>query len=554
MELKTALFNVSAADKKIPHTADLEVNKRGLPAYKSKIRKPADEEGSVKLSRASVAIALLVDHSISVGRCGATAKLKEGYYSECTKDGMIYSAYCDGSQLLYCTSDAKTLAPIPDPPFTSEHVGALVAYCVFENSEAEQCMKEIIEDYRLSLGISTVKPIYTLSDNVFYTVKYSGMTRDYLNIDDVDQVEDVTARFNSKGAPGSFMMVHEYGAVSAASSSDPTAAHTPYTSSPGSLPPFLQKCYDGDFVVDLPWTAEQRQKIPSRDCFLYFVSSVRFERLVKRFYAVLSWVADQLKIGTSPRSVMLELGHRKDVLNELLYGPPGTGKSFTVEALGAALGMPVYTVGGSAHMEEGAITGEYGYSGGVIKYVMQTVTKVFRDGGLLEFAEINLTDPAVTAKMNSILESPFVLDTADPDEPIIERSPMAAIVGTMNVSLAGCKEMNEAFISRFNKAKLDAPTTKQFTDMLVSNTGCSVAQAEQMLRLFKKLREFLDKNFAEKIQLSMREVYRTLHFHLVYGYPLVEAAEDCFCSTIEILSDMELAEKAGREVIRAVLV
>ena len=240
--------------------------------------------------------------------------------------------------------------------------------------------------------------------------------------------------------------------------------------------PDLDKVIDearkGVYRVAYHWSEDQLPYIQDMGLLDTYIPNMAFVRMLEkikfRTSRVLARLTQMKKEGAIDR--VKAIG--KDYINVTFTGKPGTGKTQLAYALGAATGMPVYTVSNSHNTDEDEYQGMTKMVDGKPTSVPTDALRCFEHGGILILEEVNLAAAAVVmGALGQAVEFPFILKK-DGYMPI-RRHPLCIIISTMNTGTAGSKVMSQPFDNRFKQAfVLDDPTEADFIRIL-QNTGAS---------------------------------------------------------------------------------
>ena len=223
----------------------------------------------------------------------------------------------------------------------------------------------------------------------------------------------------------------------------------------------LEYAVNGRFLIPYNWNEDQKSRISRNKVLSSFISTEAFEDILMYCHGSLSNIKARLDAGCSNVDAI-----KDDILNLTLFGDPSGGKTTIANALGEALGLPVYTISQSKFSEEDTYWGKTAVVDGGFKTVATPFLDCFMNGGIAVLEEVNLVDPGVTmGALGNAIWSPFLL-MKDGYEPVT-RHPMCIIIGTKNIGTFGSRDVNEAFNNRFVQSfEIEEPTKKQFIEFL----------------------------------------------------------------------------------------
>ena len=242
----------------------------------------------------------------------------------------------------------------------------------------------------------------------------------------------------------------------------------------------------------------------------------------------------------------------KDYINVFITGKPGTGKTTLAYALGAATGMPTYTVAMTKNTEEDVFQGMTKVVDNQLSFVSTDFLEAYTKGGIIILEEINLPDPAVVmGAIGQAVEFPFIL-LKNGYEPV-RRHPMCVIIGTMNIGTYGSKGVNQALSSRFKQSYiLDDPKKEDFLKVLLQ-INPDPSTVNWVYNAYDKLIQYLKSPAvnAEDIclNLTMRGCIGALE-NMEEGDDPKTAIRNTLLGKISEI-DLELANAAYNDVIRS---
>jgi hypothetical protein len=247
----------------------------------------------------------------------------------------------------------------------------------------------------------------------------------------------------------------------------------------------FEEMKNGSAIIPYEWSEEQKLKIPNTKILDDFVPSAPYHSAVKKITARLNKVLTRMDAGIEGVEAIA-----KDYVNFFITGKPGTGKTTAAYALGAALGMPTYTVALSKNTEEDVFQGMTKVVEGNISFVSTDFLDAYKNGGIIILEEINLADPAVVmGAIGQAVESPFIL--LEDGFKSVRRHPLCVIIGTMNIGTYGSKGVNQALSSRFKQTyTLNDPEKSDFINILMKQ-GFKKKEASWVYGAYDKIINYL---------------------------------------------------------------
>lgn len=247
----------------------------------------------------------------------------------------------------------------------------------------------------------------------------------------------------------------------------------------------MDECMNGDHFVKYKWSEAQALKIPTKASLEQFIPSTHFYSMLKKIEHRFGKVLERMDSGLTGLDAL-----GSDYINSFFIGKPGTGKTTIGYALGAALGMPVYSIPITKNTEEDTFQGMTKVIDGGFKYVPTEFLEAYTHGGIVLLEEVNLADPSVImGALGQAIEAPFVL-MEDGYKPV-RRHPLCVIIGTMNIGTYGAKGVSQAFSSRFKQTYiLDDPKEEDFIKIL-EKSGQKEKACKWVYKAYEKINNYL---------------------------------------------------------------
>ena len=233
----------------------------------------------------------------------------------------------------------------------------------------------------------------------------------------------------------------------------------------------LESCKKGDYLIDYEWDSSQKDYIQSLSSLEGFIPSEEFRMILNKIKYRTDRVLSRLGGLDLAKGQDRVTAIGSDYINLTLCGKPGTGKTKLAYEIGAATGMPVYTIACSHNTDEDEFAGMTKMIDGTPTSVATDTLKCVENGGILLLEEANLPQAAVMmGALGQLVEFPFILKKFG-YEPI-RRHPLCVIIVTMNTGTAGSKLMSQPFSNRLKQSFcLEDPKKEDFIRILMSNTG-----------------------------------------------------------------------------------
>lgn len=277
-------------------------------------------------------------------------------------------------------------------------------------------------------------------------------------------------------------------------------------------------------MSDDEMTEEQKMLVlPSNDPML---SQLVFER----------WYFSMLKAIINPLT---------QTRNILLFGPAGTGKSTSSNIVAWGTGLPKWqTKVCSSEMTAQDLLGGYQIIDGKPTYVMSSLMKAVRYGGVIEIQEPScIRDPGTMTVLNDILDPTSIIEIPETQESF-RRHPNCIIILTTNLDYAGCRQINQSILSRMHFIK--------FIPSLNEKDYINRVSLDPKVKIDTKLLQKMAKAYVKVVELAQTDSlygdtsYRTFHSWVLLTQVLgnaVEAAENTVICKVDFSSDQEEKSK-----------
>lgn len=398
-------------------------------------------------------------------------------------DNSVYVEYFDGSKSAKVLCDGTCDSYEGERLHRSAKFIPLILFHLRTNStnaELKECFKRIKEEVDSSRQ-AKLEDIALFCDCFYYSIAKSAPAP-YRIDEDVLQLSTIKAAIRSGqlapfGAPLDGLEPALYAAESTTTTNDaPKSDSEAYS---------FDNIKRGDAIIPFNWKEEQKVKIPTLNSLNDFVPSAEYFSILKKISVRMNKVNLRLDAGLSGIDAI-----GKDYVNLMMVGKPGTGKTTLAYALGAATGMPVYSIALNKDSESDVFQGMTKVIDGQLQFVSTDFLDAYKNGGIVVLEEINLANPnIVMGTIGQAVEFPFVL--MENGYKPIRRHPLCVIIGTMNVGTYGSTGLNEAMSSRFKTTyTLEDPKDEDFIRIL-EKSGSSTKACRWVLKIYKKILDYL---------------------------------------------------------------
>ena len=458
-------------------------------------------------------------------------------------DDAVYGEYNDGKDIYRFLATEDKISYENKAITDSKQILPAFLYSIRNNAEIEE-MRDVFVEIRDKFnaeGRAIIKDSMLICDTYYYAIAKKG-TEIEIAEDDL-QMDTVKASVKS-GLLGNFsvfkgMELPKFTGIK---------METPKTEREQiSNKEMFEKMRAGKTVIDYNWSEKQRARIPSLTLLESFIPSQTYFSISAKVRTILNRVKARLDEGLTGIDAI-----RNDYANIFLTGKPGTGKTASLYALGAALGLPVYTIPMTKNTEEDVFQGMNKVIDGTLKFVSTDFLDAYTNGGIILLEEINLPDPSVTmGSLGQAVEFPFTL-MQDGYIPV-KRHPMCVIIGTMNIGTYGSKGVNQALSSRFRQSYiLNDPTKDDFINILMK-TGANKKQSTWVYNAYDRIVDYLkspDVNAEDVcLNVTLRGCLGALE-NITEGEDAKEALRNTLIGKISEV-DLQLAEDVYKDVVLA---
>jgi len=420
-----------------------------------------------------------------------------GIFCQIKTDGTVYSANCDGKGVDWVGSIPNT--PLNLMPIFLWSIKKTNIAGVPNQNELREVFQSACEEWNTSSGVS-VETAALLCDSFYYNFVYTKILEEVEQYSDSLALETIQQGYDS----GLLSTMEILNKIDNKPNFDNLELGLRKKKSKKKKEgQSFKNCMDGGMILPVEWNENQKTRIPSLTTLADYVPENAFFSSLNKIHKRLSRVMTRMdagKIGTDA------IGN--DYINMFVVGKPGTGKTTMAYALGAATGMPTYTISVSKHTEEDTFEGMNKVIDGKLQFVKTDFLEAYTNGGIIIIEEINLADPAVImGTIGQAIEAPFILK--ENGYKMVRRHPMCVVIGTMNIGTYGSRGVNQALSSRFKQTYiLDDPEKKQFINIL-EKQGYTKADCTYVYDAYSKINKYLKSSSVNREDICLNLSLRT---------------------------------------------
>ena len=303
----------------------------------------------------------------------------------------------------------------------------------------------------------------------------------------------------------------------------------------------------GEWIIPFEWDEKIVPFIKPLSALEDFVFSDQFLQVLKQIRTALLNVKQRMDEGKKGVEAISD-----DSINILLTGKPGTGKSRMVEAISAALGLPLTVTPFNLNTDESETSGKTFIKDGVPTWQETPLLMSHKYGGISLIEEINLAKPSeAMAILGQKIERPYVV-FENGVTPIVKH-PLNIVIATMNAGVETRTVLDTALANRFSESvyRIDDPTEEMFEKTLAVMTGADKKLCHYVIDAYIKVSEWLKSDtvmMPEMTQCLSLRTCKGVIKKIKLGINPKAAINENMGGILSIY-DTELSERLKREVI-----
>lgn len=524
LELTKALFSAKETIK-LSGSANKQTNTLGPRAIGYSSSRPSTATNAAKFSGAAKVLDyILVDKVVAM----LSSESGDMVYGEVTVDGIVNRFFIQNTEILYENDSLKGYYQlIPS-----------VLFYLGQSSELKKIFDEVVKEYKTT-GYVSVQTLLHFCDEFYYGVATKNpeitVNESSLLLDTIKRAVDSGLLLAPKGFEGIDMP-----AFTAFTFQGETPVNNVVASEN-----ILSNAIEGKYIIPYEWNEKQRNMIARNKTLDAFISSESFEDLLTYIYGSLQEILMRKDSGAEGASAI-----KDDVLNLTLFGDPSGGKTTIANALGEALGLPVYTVSQSKYTEEDTYWGKTTATENGFINVPTPFLEAFTNGGIVVLEEINLVDPGVTmGALGNAIWSPFIL-MKDGHKPV-ERHPLCVVISTKNIGTFGSRDVNQALNNRFVQTyEIEEPGKDEFVKFLVLHDS-NIARCQWVYDVYNRITTYL-----KTPEINADDILKNISFRsclgvlkgIKYGQSPKRAVKNSIVNKISE-SDRELGHRIYDDIV-----
>lgn len=244
----------------------------------------------------------------------------------------------------------------------------------------------------------------------------------------------------------------------------------------------------------------------------------------------------------------------------LTYGPPSCGKDTLMSTLAALFGYPIVRMTMDENVDSDTLISttslvETDKGNVVTAPTKSALMQAMEQRQFLVIDEVNYVAPAQLGALNGPLERPvstemqlgkvaaMVESVSTPSGLSVQKHPGFRMAFTLNLGLAGCKQLNDSFWSRTSKLPLEAQMT--LSKILGSKFRLSPADLKICEKVWGAIRNHAANVGMEEVtDVGIRDFERAAELSVVCGVEIKEALASEVISSIQDPSMKDGVQKA----------
>ena len=229
----------------------------------------------------------------------------------------------------------------------------------------------------------------------------------------------------------------------------------------------------------------------------------------------------------------------------LIKGPTGCGKTRFVAHMAARLELPLHTVACHDDLSAADLVGRHLLHGGATVWCDGPLTRAVREGGICYLDEVVEARKDTTVVLHPLADDRRVLPIERTGE-ILTAPPSFMLVVSYNPGYQNLlKSLKPSTRQRFIALRFDFPSAERERAIVMGETACDAATAEQLVELGRAFRALGEHDLDEVPSTRL----------LVYAAQLIHGGMDrvtaCRVALVEALTDDQQTAAALLEVVNA---